>query len=432
MKSIWQNQRPQFDTLKGEKTVDVLIIGGGIAGILCAYKLQEKGVDYLLLEKDKILGGNTANTTAKITLGHGFIYNKIYKKYGKNIAKKYYIANKLAIERYKMLSKIHPCDFEEKDMCIYTKNNYNKLKEEFDVLRIIGADAQIVKTDELPFETKGAIKHKNQALFNPIKFLSGVAKDLKIYENSFVKKVKGNCAYTDKAKVNFKKVIFATHFPFIDRFGFFFVKMYQHRSYVLALENGNNLKNMYVDECDKGLSLRTYGEYLLLAGGGAKTGKKCGGFDELLHIASLYYPNAKAKYKFAAQDCMTLDNMPYIGKYTLLKSNYFVATGFNTWGMTNAMVASEILCDLITGKHNEYAKVFDPHRNIFTFQLICNLFNFITNILTPTAPRCSHLGCALKWNKQEKTWECSCHGSRFSKNGEILDNPTTKEKKFRI
>lgn len=431
MKSVWlQENIPQYKTLDGDITADVLIIGGGIAGILCASALSEEGVDYVLLEKGRILNGNTGNTTAKITVGHGLVYQKILKKYGKDTAKKYYIANKRAIERYKLLSKQHPCDFETKDMYVYSKTDYKKIHKEFEALRVLGVEAEVCEAAELPFVTKGAIKYKNQAQFNPLKFLSSVAKDLNIYENSFVRKVKGNTAFTDSGTVTFKKVIFATHFPFIDRFGLFFFKMHQHRSYVLALKNALPLSGMYVDECDKGLSLRSYGKYLLLAGGGGKTGKKNGGFDELIRLASLYYPKAEIAFKFAAQDCMTVDNLPYIGRYTYFKDNYFVATGFNTWGMTNAYVAAEILCDMVTGKQNDLAQIFNPQRCIFTLQLLCNACNAVINLLTPTAPRCSHMGCALKWNRQEKVWECPCHGSRFSKDGEILDNPTTKEKKF--
>ena len=151
MKSVWQkNDIPQYKSLKGNITADVLIIGAGIAGILCASALKENGIDCVILEKEHILNGNTGNTTAKITVGHGFIYQKILKKYGKDTAKKYYVANKQAIEKYKLLSKTHPCDFETKDMYVYSKKDYKKIHKEYEALRIIGVDAQICQTDELP------------------------------------------------------------------------------------------------------------------------------------------------------------------------------------------------------------------------------------------------------------------------------------------
>ena len=129
LKSVWQkNKNPQYKALKGNITADVLIIGGGIAGILCANALKEKNINYVLLEGKRILSGNTGNTTAKITAGHGLIYHKILKKYGKDTAKKYYHANMMAIEKYKHLSKIYPCDFEQKDLYIYSKNDYKKIQ----------------------------------------------------------------------------------------------------------------------------------------------------------------------------------------------------------------------------------------------------------------------------------------------------------------
>lgn len=432
MKSIWQtNENPQYNSLKKDITADVLIIGGGIVGILCAYELEKRKINYVLLEGKRILSGNTGSTTAKITVGHGLVYQKILKRYGKAVAKKYYTANNQALKKYKALSNIIPCDFEIGDLYIYSKTDYKKLHNEYEALRTIGVNAEICEAFELPFETAGAIKHKNQAQFNPVKLLSSLARGLNIYENSFVFNVKGNTAFLKNCKVDFKKVIFACHFPFVDRYGLYFLKMHQHRSYVLALKNASKLGAMYVDENNNGMSFRNYKDYLLLAGGGSKTGKKSGKFNELKHLAKLYYPNAKIEYMFAAQDCITLDEMPYIGKYTSLKDNYFVATGFNTWGMTTAMVASEILCDLVEGKKNDLADVFSPRRSMLHIKLFGNIFSAVINLLTPTVPRCTHLGCALKYNEQEQTYECPCHGSRYSKNGEILDNPTTKDKKIK-
>lgn len=428
MKSVWKNDNPQYKPLSGDITADVLIIGGGISGILCAMKLKERNINYVLLEGKTILSGNTGNTTAKITAGQGLIYHKILKKYGKETAKAFYYANIKAIKKYKALSSIYPCDFCEKDLYIYSRTDYKKLHKEFEALRAIGADVEFAETDELLFVTKGAVKHKNQAQFNPIKFLSAIAKELNIYEHSFVHSVKGNTAFCQNGSVTFKKVIFTTHFPIINKFGLYFLKMYQHRSFVVALKNAKQLKGMYVDEDDSGMSFRNYKDYLLIAGGGARTGKKYGGFDELERVSSLYYPQSKIEYQFAAQDCMTLDSIPYIGRYTYCKDNYFVATGFNTWGMTNAMIAAELLCDMIEEKGNNLYKVFNPQRSMFHPQLFVNIIEAIINLVTPTVPRCSHMGCALKWNKEEKTWDCPCHGSRYTKDGKLLESPTTKNK----
>ena len=186
---------------------------------------------------------------------------------------------------------------------------------------------------------------------------------------------------------------------------------------------------MYVDEYEKGMSFRNYGNLLLLGGGGHKTGKDGGNWAELRKFANANYPEAKEVAFWATQDCKTLDHIPYIGPYFKDAKNLFVATGFNKWGMTNSMVSAMILSDLITEKENPYAKAFDPSRSILKPQLFVNGFESIKNLLTPTTKRCPHLGCALKWNKAEHTWDCPCHGSRFTDKGKLLENPANDDLK---
>ena len=122
---------------------------------------------------------------------------------------------------------------------------------------------------------------------------------------------------------------------------------------------------------------------------------------------------------------MTLDGIPYIGKYSSHTDKLFTATGFNKWGMTSSMIAAEILTDMILEKDNEYAKIFSPSRTVLRPQLLINGFNAAVNLLKPSANRCPHMGCALKWNEEEQSWDCPCHGSRFKKNGKLLNNPAT-------
>ena len=205
--------------------------------------------------------------------------------------------------------------------------------------------------------------------------------------------------------------------------------MYQHRSYVLALDGVKNVDGMYVDEDKKGLSFRSCGNLLLLGGGAHRTGKKGGNWRELEAFARTYYPSATAVSKWATQDCMTLDGIAYIGRYSKSTDNLYVATGFNKWGMTSAMVSAMILSDMVCDKDNEYAEIFSPSRSILQPQLVVNAFESIVGLLTPTAPRCPHLGCALKYNATEHTWDCPCHGSRFTQSGRLIDNPATDDKR---
>lgn len=432
MATIWNDNKLGFSRKSLNKNIstDVLIIGGGITGILTAYKLKKQNVNYVLLEGDKILDGNTGNTTAKITVGHGFIYHQLINKFDRTFAKKYYYANKGALEQYKSLSKIHKCDFQLKDLYVYSLDDENILSQEYKALRYLDINADLCQTEELPFITKGAIRYKDQGQFNPYMFLKSISKELNIYEHSFVYKIKGNTAYCKNGNVTFNKVIFATHFPIVNKLGLYFLKLYQHRSFVVALDNAPNSEGMYVDYDNNGYSFRNYRDYLIVSGGGAHTGKSYGGYNQMKDFVKRYYPNSNIKYEFAAQDCMSLDNVPYIGKLSSFKNNYYVATGFNAWGMTSSMIASDILCDMVLGKENQFQDIFSPQRSIFHSQLTDNFKNSIINLLTPTTPRCPHMGCALKWNKEEKTWDCPCHGSRFTKDGKLIDNPSVKNKKL--
>lgn len=180
---------------------------------------------------------------------------------------------------------------------------------------------------------------------------------------------------------------------------------------------------MYVDENKKGMSFRNYGDLLLIGGGGHRTGKKGGNWQELREFARVKYPNAKEKYFWAAQDCMSLDNIPYIGHYSKRTEDMYTASGFNKWGMTGSMLSAMILSDMVTGRENEYERFFTPSRNIIRPQLFVNGFEAIKNLLTFSERRCPHLGCALKWNNAEHSWDCACHGSRFSEDGRVIDNP---------
>ncbi len=432
MDSLWMNEaeKVRFEALDGNKSTEVLIIGGGIAGILCAYKLKNAGVSCVLVEAKDICGGITGNTTAKITLSHGLIYDKLIKYFGEDKARLYLEAQIGAGKEYARLCRDIDCDFEKRDSYVYSLRDENKIEREVAALNHLGLKAEFSHASELPFGVAGAVRVKDRAQFHPLKFLYSIAKDLPIYEHTKVIELMPGKAMTNRGEIRYKKLIIATHFPILNKHGLYPLKLYQHRSYVLALKGAQNVKGMYVDESDKGLSFRSYGDLLLLGGGGHRTGKQGGCWQEREEFAKKYYKNADIVAKWATQDCMTLDGVPYIGQYSRSTPNVFVATGFNKWGMTNAMVAADILCDLVQNKVNRYADVFSPSRTMLRPQLAVNAFESTVGLLTPTAPRCPHLGCALKYNPAEHSWDCPCHGSRFTEHGELIDNPATDDKRL--
>ena len=425
MDSIWTKTvtMPSFPALEGDIKTDVLIIGGGMAGILCAHFLQEQGVDYVLAEGREICSGVTKNTTAKITSQHGLIYQKIAKQRGMEMAAMYLGANQTAVRAYGELAKEIDCDFERKTNYVYSLKSRKKLEKEAKILTKIGLDNIFVEYTELPFRVEGAIGFPNQAQFHPLKFVAGLAKRLRIYEHTYVKELKPHRAVTEKGDIVFDKAVFATHFPIDNKHGMYFMKMYQHRSYVIACEQGVNVEGMYVDEAMNGMSFRNYGDLLLVGGGDHRTGKQGGGWREIEETSRKYYGELKEAARWATQDCITLDEVPYIGEYSKRMPGCYVATGFNKWGMTSSMVAAKMLTDLICGRENVYQRLYDPARSMLRPQLVVNGAEAVMNLVLPAKKRCPHMGCGLKWNKEEHSWDCPCHGSRFDENGGVIEGP---------
>ena len=431
MGSLWEQtwEKPNFPAQDGDLSTDVLIIGGGMAGILCAYRLHCAGVPYVLAEAETICGGITKNTTAKLTSQHGLIYDKLISRFGIQRAKQYLAANQAALQAYRTLCRDMDCGFEEKAAYVYALDDRRKIQREVNALEKLGVPAEFTDELPLPFPVAGAVKFPNQAQFHPLKFVSGLAKGLRVYEHTRVRELIGTTAVTNHGRIRAKKVIVATHFPFLNKHGSYFLKLYQHRSYVIALQGAPDVDGMYVDASRTGLSFRNCQNLLLLGGGGHRTGKKGGGWRELRDFARRHYPQAEEQYRWAAQDCMSLDGVPYIGPYSASTPDLYVAAGFNKWGMTSSMVSAMLLSDLVQGKNSPYGEVFSPSRSILRPQLAVNGFEAVSSLLTPTARRCPHLGCALKWNPVEHTWDCPCHGSRFTEDGKRLDGPATGDLK---
>lgn len=429
--SVWQDtvRLPEFPKPEGDLHTEVLIIGGGLAGLLCALRLQEAGADYALVEANRICGGITKNTTAKITSQHGFLYDKLIRRFGKETAQSYLLANEAAVADYRRLCRDIDCDFETRDNVVYTVKDWGKAERELIALRSLGIPAQAADCGSLPFPVAGGVRFPNQAQFHPLKFVSAIAGKLNIFEHTKVRELQGMTAVTDSGRITAEKILIATHFPILNKHGLYFLKLYQHRSYVLGLEGAKAVDGMYVDESGSGLSFRNAGSLLLLGGGGHRTGKPGGGWKELEDFARQHYPKARFRCRWAAQDCMSLDGVPYIGQYSPGTPGLYVASGFNKWGMTSAMVSAAILTDLLQGKQNPYAAVFSPSRSLLRPQLAVNAAESAVSLLTPTAKRCPHMGCALKWNPEECSWDCPCHGSRFASDGSLIDNPATADHK---
>ncbi len=493
MNSLWQNSSNhtnKFKELNNNEETEVCVIGAGIFGLTCAYYLSKLGFRVTVLEKDGIAKKATGNTTAKITSQHGLFYDYLINSYGKKFAADYLEANEKAIENIREIINTEKikCDFEIQNNYVYTTKNseLRAIKKEVEAVESLGFPCEFVTKTGLPFEIAGAICFKNQAQFHPLKYVDGLCKSIlsnggKIYTNTTVTNVeKSNdssyIVYTKNNTVKCKYVIVATHYPFINFPGYYFTKMYQSTSYIIAVDTKKSLFNgMYINFTNPIFSYRTAkyeGKELLLIGGGDhKTGQPSSYKDTyglLEEEAKKYYPNSEVLFRWNTRDCISLDKIPYIGQYSTFMTNVFVGTGFKKWGMTSSNVAANIIVDKICGKKNKYEYVFNstrlkPIKNIdefknmivqssksivfdklkepnMSFDEIQNDSGSIIEInnqkvgvykspdskIYAVKPVCTHLGCLLSWNDVDKTWDCPCHGSRFNFNGKNLYDPAFK------
>ena len=440
MESIWMAETKirRRNHLPEDLEAEAVVIGAGLAGVLTAYYLQKAGIQTVVLEADRIGSGQTKNTTAKITSQHNLIYDRLIRTLGSRMAFAYAWANEKAIEEYEKLisEKKISCDFIRCPAYLYSKENETLLRQETEAAVSIGIEASFEKDSELPFRVAGVTKFENQARFDPLKFLSAIAEEVTVYEQTRVLKVDGNRVETDRGCVMARHIIFAAHYPFVNVPGYYFARMYQERSYVVALEGAGLPEGMYLGIDQDGLSFRSQGELLLLGGGSHRTGvnRQGGQYERLRTQARIFYSGSREVACWSAQDCMTLDGIPYIGRFSSRRPDWYVASGFGKWGMTASMAGAHILTAMITGQKCPEAAVFSPQRH-FTARAAWKLAvngaytaKGLAKHLLPAKrngiiPNCPHLGCRLEWNPDEETYDCPCHGSRFDREGRLIDGP---------
>ena len=322
MESVWTEDTEirRREPLPGDREVPAVVIGAGLAGILTAYYLQKEGIRTVVLEADRIGSGQTKNTTAKITSQHNLIYSRLIRTFGRRMAEHYASANETAIGEYERLirEKGIRCDFARCPAYLYTQTRPELLKQETEAAASLGIQATFGTGCELPFPVAGVTRFQGQARFHPLKFLAGMAEEVEVYEQTKVLKVEGRRVETARGTVTAEHIVFASHYPFLNVPGWYFARMHQERSYVLALEGAERLEGMYLGIDQGGLSFRSSGDLLLLGGGGHRTGvsRKDGagqGYVLLRGRAEEIYPGCQETAHWSAQDCMTLDGLPFIG-----------------------------------------------------------------------------------------------------------------------
>ena len=436
MSTLWQSiDIPKREPLKGEIYTECAVIGGGLAGIMTAFELKKRGFEVVLIEADRVLSGATKGTTAKITAQHGFIFDKLQSKISPLSARLYFESNKEAIDKIERLifEENIDCDFERVPSYIFSTEDTDSLIKERMALARLRIDTTYVTKTGLPFSVNGAIRLENQAQFNPLKFASALSENLKIYEKTPALKISTEGVKTPEGFIHAKYTVICTHYPVENFPGLYFLRQHQERSYLLAVKTEKRVGGMYIS--GNGVSLRDYPEGVLIGGEAHRTGKnkKSGCYMELQSLAKKYFPEGEIVYSWSNQDVMTHDRLPFIGRYSMFTPNLFVATGFNKWGMSLCAVASALIPDLIEGKENRYEKLYTPRRINFLAALPDLLVDvgysvkgLISGLFSEKEKRCSHLGCRLKENPEEGTLECPCHGSEFTRAGEVIFSPAKK------
>ena len=397
MNSLWIDETEKINSngeLSEDTSADVCIIGAGISGITLSYYLTKKGYKTIVIERNEIGHGVTGHTTAKITSQHSLIYHYLSNQYGIKFAKKYFEANEEAIKNIEEIVRENniDCDFERKNNYIYTINeeNVEKIDEEAESLKYININAEKVEKSDLPFKIQKGVVFKNQAQFNPLKYLAGLTKYIldkggRIYTNSLCTDIKRKDeeyeVYANGHKVYAKYVVLASQYPFLKVPGFYFAKMYQASSYVIGIKTKEKLpKDMYLSIDEPNFSFRKSGDILLII------------YEEIFKSTRFKPITNKDEMKNMLVDStksLVLDRIK--------------AENIET---DDIKPGSGAVVDLDGSKVGVYKDEDGKMHYI--------------------KPVCTHLGCILEWNDADKTWDCPCHGSRYDKYGKNIYGPATK------
>lgn len=448
-KSLWLHEIDSLSltTLSTSINCDVCVVGGGLTGVYTAYLLAQKGVDVVLVEANSSIAyGTTSHSTGKLTPQHGIVFDPLLSNFSEEEVRTYYEANVAAIEN--ALEQATVETFQRADSYVYatTDQGANLISREMEAYNKVGLKGIITTDTELPFDVKAALKIENTAQIHPTKFTYHFAKlakkaGAKLFVNTRVTKliVDENRLITERnEEIKFKSIVLATHYPIEAVKGLHLAKLSVDRSYLMATKTPELLKGQYISCDQSSRTIRTalvnqqpyfiFGGSSHIAGAVQNTQTYYETLEKELVSA---FDLSKPEFLWSAQDPNTADYIPYVGRITSSEPRIYIATGYRKWGLSNSLVAGEIIATEITSGKHSAQHLYSPSRNLFgnTFMRMMKAIGFTVSSFAEgyltriEAPKCTHLGCKTQWNEGDETWDCPCHGSRFDKFGNVIEGP---------
>lgn len=485
--SYWNmtTERTAYPRLERSLETDVLIVGGGITGISCAYCLTQKGINPVVIEAGSICEGTTGNTTGKVTIQHDIIYSKIAEKHGGRFSKMYCDSQTEAVNFVRQAVKKESIDCQFKDNTAYVyasmEGDLEIIRKEYEAAKSLGIDCEFVNNSDFPLQNYGMLGFKNQAVFHSVRYIDSLARiaasrGAQIYCNTKAYKVLNDdvitvCCDSDIV-IKARHLVMATQYPIYDGPNLFYTRLFPKRTYGIAIKAKRNWPgDSYINVSGRTRSIRTHIEngepVLIVVGEGHTTGRSDINMDQhlknLIDFADSIAGVDKVLAKWSAQDYDTPDQIPYIGRISDT-SNIYVASGFRKWGLSNGTLAGIMISELIKNKNCRYEELYSRKRadyssslgktitevGLSVYELIKSKLEKTENIhnLKQGEGRvisfegkkvgiyrdyddsviildisCSHMSTSLNFNSAEKTWDCPAHGGRFGVDGRLLEGP---------